>query len=103
MSAAQFQQLCAAVADPARRGQGASVEFDREPTADSGHGIAAYRSRRLYGILRPSPASLHRVPAAVPVFLRNAREAQQIIDAGVIAPDRVVHFDLPDHEQASLF
>jgi hypothetical protein len=38
----------------------------------------------------------------VPVFLRNAREAQQILDADVIAPDRV-HFDLPDHDQVSLF
>jgi competence protein CoiA len=103
VSAAQLQELCAAVAGPVWRGEGARVEFDREPAAGSGYGIAAYQSRRLYGILRPSPASLHRVPPAVPVFLRNAREAQQIIEAGVIAPERVVHFDLPDHEQTPLF
>jgi hypothetical protein len=100
--AAQLQQLCAAVADPVRRREGTRVEFDQEPTVGSGYGIAAYRNRHLYGILRPSPESLHRVPPAVPVFLRNAREARQIIDASVIAPDRVVYFDLPDFEQGAL-
>lgn len=102
VSSAQFQQLCAAVADPVWKREGIRVQFDQEPTADNGYGIAIYRSRRLYGILRPSPASLHRVSRTVPVFLRNAREAQQIIDTGAIAPDRIIHFDFPDFEQLSL-
>ncbi|GLW35198.1 hypothetical protein Areg01_81340 [Actinoplanes regularis] len=61
----------------------------------------AYVRRRLHGILRPSPASLHR-PPAVPVFVRNVREAHLLIDAGTIDPARVVHLNLPDHEQIAL-
>lgn len=102
MSGAQLQQLCTAVADPVWNKEGIRLQFDPEPSADNGYGIAIYRSRQLYGIVRPSPASLHRVPRTVPVFLRNAREAQLITDTGTIAPDRVLHFDFPDFEQLSL-
>ena len=57
---------------------------------------------RLRGILRPSPTSLHRLPPAVLVFVRNSREAQAIIETGQIEPGRVTHFNLPDHEQLCL-
>ncbi|WP_432978927.1 competence protein CoiA family protein [Dactylosporangium sp. CA-233914] len=86
-----------------RKKQAARVEFDPAgATADYAYGIAVYLRRPLYGILRPSPAFLHRLPPTVPVFVRNAREAQLITAPGKIDPARVVHFDLPDHEQMSL-
>lgn len=103
LSAAQGEQLRAAVAGPLWKKEASRVDFDsRGPTADHAYGIAIYQNYRLYGILRPSPASLHRLPPRVPVFVRNAREARQIIEAGSVDPDRVVHFDLPDGEQLSL-
>ncbi|MBN1171688.1 MAG: hypothetical protein JXA67_05900 [Micromonosporaceae bacterium] len=91
------------MAAPVWRHQAARVEFDG-PNAAAGnaYGIAVYLRRRLYGILRPSPASLHRLPPDVAVFVRNAREAQRIIDTGKIDPMRVVHFNMPDHEQMTL-
>ncbi|WP_229403307.1 hypothetical protein [Micromonospora okii] len=71
-------------------------------TVDSAYGIAIYIRRRPHGIPRPSPASLHRLPPVVPVYVRNAREAHELIRTGNIEPARVVHFNLPDHEQMSL-
>ncbi|GGM23019.1 competence protein CoiA family protein [Dactylosporangium sucinum] len=103
LSPAQIQQLRDAVADPLWTKQAARVEFDPDgATADYAYGIAVYLRRRLYGILRPSPASLHRLPPTVPVFVRNAREAQLLTATGKVDTARVVHFDLPDHEQMSL-
>jgi hypothetical protein len=97
------RQLRAAVADPLWKRDLARVEFDPHgATADNGYGIAIYVRRRLHGILRPSPASSRRLPPAVPVFVRNAREAQLLTGTGNIDPARVVQFDLPDHEQMSL-
>ncbi|GAA3299133.1 hypothetical protein GCM10020295_36540 [Streptomyces cinereospinus] len=49
--------------------------------------------------LPPCPAGLfHRVTR---VFVRNAREAELVIEQGVDAAN-VVHFDLPDYEQMHL-
>lgn len=72
------------------------------PQPDDAYGITAHLRRRLHGILRPSPASLHRLPTTVTVFVSNAREAQLLTDTGKIERARIVHFDLPDHEQMSL-
>jgi competence protein CoiA len=103
VSSAQVDEMRTAVADPVWKKDGIRLEFDSQgPTASCGYGIAIYRSRQLYGVLRPSPASLHRVPRIVPVFVRNAREAHLLTDTGKIEPDRVVHFDLPEYEQLSL-
>lgn len=57
---------------------------------------------RLYGVVRPSPASLHRLRGQVVVFALNAREAQLLTDTGMIAAEQVVFFDFPDTEQLSL-
>jgi len=85
------------------RKQATNAEFDtRGVTTDSVYGIAIYTRQRLHGILRPSPASLHRLPPVVPVYVRNARETHQLTDTGNIDPARVIHFNLPDHEQMSL-
>ncbi|MFF3870028.1 competence protein CoiA family protein [Micromonospora sp. NPDC001898] len=103
LSPSQVQQLRAAVADPLWKKDLTRAEFDPQGiTTDNGYGIAIYVRQRLHGILRPSPASLHRLPPAVPVFVRNAREARLLIDAGTIDPARVVHLHLPDHEQIAL-
>jgi competence protein CoiA len=102
LSTAQMEQLCAAVSDPVWTKDGIHVAFDTEPSAEHGHGIAIHRTRRLYGVLRPSPVSLHRLPPTVPVFVRNAREARLLTDTGLIEAQRIVHFDLPKFEQLSL-
>ncbi|MEU6020801.1 hypothetical protein [Micromonospora sp. NPDC047134] len=103
LSSVQIHELRDAVAEPLWKRYGTHPEFDsRGVTADSAYGIAIYLRHRLHGILRPNPASLHRLPPAVPVYVRNAREAQQLIDTGGLDPARVVHFGLPDHEQMSL-
>ncbi|WP_155256533.1 competence protein CoiA family protein [Salinispora pacifica] len=103
LSHTQIQELQDAVAEPLWKKQATRAEFDTQgASADNAYGIAIYIRRRLHGILRPSPASLHRLPAVVPVFVRNAREAHDLINTGNIEPARVVHFNLPDHEQMSL-
>lgn len=102
-SSTQIQELHDAVADPLWKKGATRVEFKREEaTAATAYGIPAYVRHRLYGILRPSPASLHRLPPAVPVFVRNGREAQLIADTGKVDATRIVHFNLPDHEQMPL-
>jgi hypothetical protein len=103
LSPSQVQQLRAAVADPLWKKDLTRVEFDPQgATADNGYGVAIYVRRRLHGILRPSPASLRRLPPAVAVFVRNAREAQLLTSTGDIEPACVVHLNLPDHEQIAL-
>lgn len=91
------------MAEPLWKKEATRAEFDAQgATIDSAYGIAIYTRRRLHGILRPSPASLRRLPPVVPVYVRNAREARQLTDTGNIDPARVIHFNLPDHEQISL-
>ncbi|MEV6924032.1 competence protein CoiA family protein [Dactylosporangium sp. NPDC051485] len=103
LSPKQIQQLQEAVAEPLWKEDGARLEFAPDvPTADTAYGIAARLRHRLYGILRPSPASLHRLPPTVRIYVRNAREAQLLIDTGKIDPVRIFAFDLPDHEQMFL-
>ncbi|MFJ8691058.1 competence protein CoiA family protein [Micromonospora wenchangensis] len=103
LSLTQVQELRDAVAEPLWKNQATRAEFDTQGTsADNAYGIAIYVRRRLHGVLRPSPASLHRLPPVVPVYVRNTREAHELINTGNIEPARVVHFDLPDHEQMSL-
>ncbi|SCL18071.1 hypothetical protein [Micromonospora inyonensis] len=103
LSSVQIGQLRDAVAEPLWGREATGVEFDPlGVTVDSAYGIAIYVRRRLHGVLRPSPASLGRLPPVVPVYVRNAREAHELVSTGNIDPARVVHFDLPDHEQMSL-
>lgn len=62
------------------------------------------RQRLLYAIVRPCPDLLEWSPQVLSqrVFVRNARETQLLIDRGM-DPSRVTHFDLPDHEQVTLW
>ncbi|MER6756590.1 competence protein CoiA family protein [Micromonospora echinofusca] len=103
LSAAQIHELREAVAEPLWKTHAARPEFDAQgPAPDRAYGIAIYIRERLHGVLRPSPASLHRLPPAVWVYVRNAREAQQLAGTGTIDTARIVYFNLPDHEQMSL-
>lgn len=104
LSPAQAQELRDAVTEPLWKKEATRIEFlpPEGVIADNAYGIAAYRRHRLYGIIRPSPASLHRLPSTVPVFVRNAREAHLLTDTGKVDPARIVHFNLPDHEQITL-
>lgn len=110
VSVAQIDELVAAVAGPEWQKTGIRLEFDEHTTPEHAYGVAIFYQktnrygsiRQLYGVMRPSPASLHRLPKQVPVFVRNAREAGALIETGAIEPSRVIHFDLPDYEQLSL-
>jgi len=72
------------------------------PTAEFAFGTAVYVRNQLYGVLRPSPLSLRRLPRDVVVFVLNAREAARLIDTGLVAAERVAFFEFPDAEQLSL-
>lgn len=79
VSREQVQELRDAVAAPEWKKNAARLEFDDPPSADTAYGVGIYLRHRLYGILRPSPASVHRLHNSVHIFVRNAREAQLII------------------------
>lgn len=108
LSAAQVEQLRAAVAEQVRKEEATHIEFDsRGPTADYGHGVAIFQHHRLHGlrlrgIIRPSPRSAHRIPQGLQIFMRNDREARLIENTGKIESHRVVHLNLPEGEQLSL-
>lgn len=108
LSPAQVEELRTAVVLHVRKRDAAHIEFDsRGPTAEYGHGVAVLQRHPRHGvqvcaILRPSPASAHRLPRRLPVFMRNAGEARLITGTGGVHPGRVVHFDLPEGEQLSL-
>lgn len=98
----QIQQLLDAVVDRLWREQAVRVAVDRDLLPDFAFGMAVYTRHQLSGIVRPCPTSLHRLPRGGLVFARNAREARQIRDATRIEAPRLVHFDLPDHQQMTL-
>lgn len=72
------------------------------PTIEFAFGTAVYVRNRLYGVLRPSPPSLHHLPRDIIVFALNAREAALLVNTGLVAAERVVFFDFPKAEQLSL-
>lgn len=117
LSVAQRDELFAAVRDRLQdielstmwRKAGGRPELDEQPTLKHGYGVAVCLKARMYGdygelcaVIRPSPASVHRIPGKVAVFVRNAREARQLTDTGTIAAERISILDLPDGEQLSL-
>ncbi|MFE9429342.1 competence protein CoiA family protein [Kitasatospora sp. NPDC006697] len=61
------------------------------------------RHQGTFGILRPCPDLIARSPELhkVRIFVRNAREARLLAEAG-LAIARITHFDLPDFEQNTL-
>jgi competence protein CoiA len=72
------------------------------PAVEFAYGTAVYVRDRLYGVLRPSPLSLHRLTREVVVFMLNAREGARCVDTGLVPAERVVFFDFPDAEQLQL-
>lgn len=103
VSAAQWQELLDAIAQYSlKHAATRAVPQQKHAEAQHGYGIAVYAGGRLYGVARPHPGSLHRLKSSVLIFVRSAREAEQILAQGSVDAGRVVHFGLPDHEQLQL-
>lgn len=103
VSAAQLTELLDHVAvlsmtERTSRALPGSDEGDREHA----YGIAVYTGRRLYGVVRPCPHPLGRLPTSTRIFVRNAHEKALITATDLVNADLVTHFDLPDHEQTTL-
>lgn len=104
VSPAQWQELLAAIADQSLKQLGKrAAPTGSQTQAEYAYGIPLYAAGRLYGVARPHPGSLHRLIGTAPIFVRSAREAEQILAHEGIDTDRVIHFNLPDHEQLELF
>lgn len=109
LSVEQSSELMAAVQAQSWDERGLRVE-QRGPAGGTNvfaYGIPVHtvgRQRTLYAIVRPCPDLLELSPQVLSqqVFVRNDREAQLLVARGM-DPDRVTHFDLPDHEQVTLW
>jgi hypothetical protein len=82
-------------------GKTASIDTDG-PRKEHAYGTAIQLGTQLYGVVRPSPASMQRLPGQLRVFVLNAREAQLLLETGKVTAEQIVHFDFPDDEQLSL-
>lgn len=104
LSTAQIDELRDVVAEAVWAEKASRAVFDtRGVHAENAYGIGVYVRHRPYAILRPSPASLHRLVYDDDlIFVRNQREAHQIHEATGARRLRIIHFDLPDHEQMIL-
>ncbi|MEV0237822.1 competence protein CoiA family protein [Nonomuraea sp. NPDC050786] len=103
VSTAQLTELldhvaALAVSERTARALPVSGQVDRE----HGYGIAVHTGRLLYGVVRPCPHSLGRLPTSTRIFVRNAREKALITAMDLVDADLVTHFNLPDHEQTAL-
>ncbi|MCO1575141.1 hypothetical protein M8C13_05130 [Crossiella sp. SN42] len=94
---------------PAWRIAGTRVQLGDEPAREHAYGVAVMLMapqfgsyEEWYAVIRPSPASVHRLPGRRLVFVRNAGEVQRLIATGSISAERITHFDLPEGEQLSL-
>ncbi|MFH8476950.1 hypothetical protein [Streptomyces sp. NPDC018000] len=60
------------------------------------------KRRTLYGIVRPCPGLAAACPklAEELVLARSAQEARELAD--VLPQSRIVHLDLPEHEQLTM-
>ncbi|MEV6319194.1 competence protein CoiA family protein [Streptomyces sp. NPDC051776] len=109
LSPQQVEELFAVVSDKAWKEERLPVQVpeDRSPSATLAYGVPVRIQRRrhftdLYGVIRPCPALVAVSPGLLSeqVFVRNAGEADELVANGV-AREKIVHFDLPDHEQLS--
>ncbi|MFB6725549.1 competence protein CoiA [Kribbella sp. NPDC056345] len=82
-------------------GKTATIDTDG-PKKEHAYGTAIQLGTRLYGVVRPSPTSMQRLPGQLRVFVLNAREAQLLLETGKVMTEQMVHFDFPDDEQLSL-
>lgn len=104
LSVEQWRELVDAVAALSLKEKSArAAPRDNQTVVEYAYGVPLYAAGRLYGVVRPYPASVPRwsFHRSTRVFVRNAREAELVIEQGVDAAN-VVHFDLPDYEQMHL-
>jgi hypothetical protein len=107
LSRQQREELFAAVADRAWREEQLRVEIPDKPNtaAHFAYGVPVYsRGRRhaLYGIVRPCPELVSLSPQLTyqRIFVRNAQEMGEFDET---LAGRITHYDLPDHEQLSMY
>ncbi|MFI8991112.1 competence protein CoiA family protein [Streptomyces antimycoticus] len=107
LSRQQIQELFTAVAERAWREEQRRVDIPENPSmaAHFAYGVPLHSKGRfhaLYGIVRPCPdlVSLSPQLSCHRVFVRNAQEARQL---GGVLTGRITHFDLPDHEQLTMY
>jgi hypothetical protein len=104
LSQAQIEELKNAIVEPLWKREGTRMTFDERGGVDSaGFGVPVDLRGRWHGVMRPSPASADRLRYGETVYVRNAREAELITAAAPDKAFKITHFDLPDHEQESLF
>ncbi|MEU8949701.1 competence protein CoiA family protein [Streptomyces sp. NPDC048489] len=107
VSQKQRDELFAAVAERAWSEEQLRVEIPEKPgmAAHFAYGVPVYsrdRYHSLYGIVRPCPELVSLSPqlSSHRVLVRNAQEMREF--DGTLA-SRITHYDLPEHEQLSMY
>ncbi|MFF1561022.1 competence protein CoiA [Streptomyces sp. NPDC058279] len=110
LSKPQTEELFAAIVERAWREDKQWVEAPETPrmSREYAYGVPLYTrgkrgSRSLYGIVRPCPSLIAASPqlAAEHALVRSAQEARELQEAG--HEGQVTHFDLPEHEQLTMY
>ncbi|MFJ4679246.1 competence protein CoiA family protein [Kitasatospora sp. NPDC088783] len=107
VSAAQRAELAAAVEQEAWTTLTTRAQIDPDALSPQyAYGVAAWAGGSrygLFGVIRPCPSLVGRCPELLRerVFVRNAREARLLFEAG-LDPACITHFGLPDFEQTTL-
>ncbi|MFE0358765.1 competence protein CoiA family protein [Streptomyces nigra] len=107
LSQKQRDELFAAVAERAWREEQLRVEIPARPTmaAHFAYGVPVYsrdRYHSLYGIVRPCPELVSLSPqlSSQRVLVCNAQEMREFDET---LAGRITHYDLPEHEQLSMY
>lgn len=107
LSPQQQTELFAAVAEYAWCESSVRVEVPEKPMMwpQYARGVpihVADKRRTLYGIVRPCPDLVAACPTLTEelVLTRSAHEAREL--AAVLPQGRIVHLDLPEHEQLAM-
>lgn len=107
LSRKQMEELFAAVAERAWREEQLRVEIPENPAmaAHFAYGVPVYsrdRSQSLYGIVRPCPKLVSVSPqlSSQRFLMRNAQEMKEFDET---LTGRITHYDLPEHEQLSMY
>ncbi|MGW6684920.1 competence protein CoiA family protein [[Kitasatospora] papulosa] len=109
LSTQQKKELLAAVAERAWREEKLWITIPDNPLMDPAYayGVPLYtqgkRRRSLYGVVRPCPSLMGASPRAREehALVRSVQEARELQEAG--HEGRITHFDLPEHEQLSMY
>ncbi|WP_225804241.1 competence CoiA family protein [Streptomyces sp. NK15101] len=107
LSQEQHTELLAAIAGYACRTSGVRVGIPERPMIwpQYAYGISIHtadKQRTLYCVVRPCPALITACPdiAKELVLTRSTQEARELTDA--LPTGRIVHLDLPEHEQLTM-